>query len=58
MGHIFVTFSEYLKFKWLYLMIIYFLHSDEDEEYKQQVQDLRDSIPFGKFQMYYVFAGN
>ena len=26
--------------------------SDEDEEYKQQVQDLRDSIPFGKFQMY------
>ena len=29
-----------------------FFHSDEDEEYKQQVQDLRDSIPFGKFQIY------
>jgi hypothetical protein len=52
MGYNFVAFSEYLKFKWLYLMVIYFLHSDEDEEYKQQVQDLRDSIPFGKFQMY------
>ena len=34
-------------------MITYlFPYSDEDEEYKQQVQDLRDSIPFGKFQMY------